>query len=40
VEQDKIAGDVDMGEYGMAKWTAERHHYQTPGGVVRPVKKS
>lgn len=40
VEQDRMAGDVDMGEYGMAKWTAERHQYQMPGGVVRPVKKS
>jgi hypothetical protein len=40
VEQDKMSGDVDMGEYGPAKWSAQRHHYQAPGGVVRPVKKS
>jgi seryl-tRNA(Sec) selenium transferase len=40
VERDKMSGDVEMGEYGPAKWTAERHHYQVPGGVVRPVKKS
>jgi hypothetical protein len=38
VEADKIAGVVNMGEYGDARWTAERHHYQTPGGVIRPVK--
>ena len=29
---------VDLGEYGSANWTAQRHKYQTPGGVVRPVK--
>jgi D-glucosaminate-6-phosphate ammonia-lyase len=40
VDGDKMAGDVSLGEYGSAKWTAERHHYQTPGGVVRPVKRS
>jgi seryl-tRNA(Sec) selenium transferase len=40
LDRDRMAGDVDMGEYGMATWTAVRHQYQTPGGVVRPVKKS
>ena len=27
-EGDTMAGDVDLGEYGGAKFTAERHHYQ------------
>jgi L-seryl-tRNA(Ser) seleniumtransferase len=40
VDGDKMGGDVALGEYGSAHWTAERHHYQTPGGVVRPVKRS
>src|SRR5581483_72177 len=29
VEGDKIAGNVDLGEYGHASWTAQRHHYRT-----------
>jgi hypothetical protein len=40
VDGDKMGGDVGLGEYGSARWTAERHHYQAPGGVVRPVKRS
>ncbi len=35
---DSMTGTVNMGEYGEARWTATRHRYQTPGGVVRPVK--
>jgi len=35
---DSMQGTVDMGEYGEARWTARRHAYRTPGGVVRPVK--
>jgi hypothetical protein len=35
-----MSGDVNLGEYGSARWTAERHHYKTPGGIVRPVKKA
>ena len=35
---DVLQGSVDMGEYGTAKWSARRHAYATPGGVVRPVK--
>ena len=31
VEGDKIAGVVNMGEYGETTWTAERHKYQTGG---------
>jgi uncharacterized pyridoxal phosphate-dependent enzyme len=38
VDADKIAGDVNLGEYGAARWTAQRHEYQRPGGFVRPVK--
>ncbi len=38
VEGDKMAGKVNMGEYGDASWSAERHHYKVPGGVIRPVK--
>ncbi len=37
-EGDNMSGTVNLGEYGEAKWTARRHKYQTPGGVVRPVK--
>jgi L-seryl-tRNA(Ser) seleniumtransferase len=40
VERDKMAGDVNLGEYGAARWTAQRHEYQRPGGVVRPVKRA
>jgi hypothetical protein len=38
VDGDKMAGDVNLGEYGAARWTAHRHEYERPGGVVRPVK--
>jgi seryl-tRNA(Sec) selenium transferase len=40
VDGDKMGGDVDLGEYGSARWTGVRHHYHVPGGVVRPVKRS
>ncbi len=40
VDGDKMGGDVLLGEYGTARWTAQRHQYHTPGGVVRPVKRS
>lgn len=40
VEGDKMAGNVNLGEYGEARWTAHRHEYQPPGGVVRPVKRA
>jgi L-seryl-tRNA(Ser) seleniumtransferase len=33
-----ITGEVDLEEYGKAKFTATRHQYNTPGGRVRPVK--
>ena len=38
LDGDKMTGTVNLGEYGEARWTAERHHYRTPGGIVRPVK--
>lgn len=31
VDGDKIAGKVNLGEYGEASWTAERHHYRSAG---------
>jgi L-seryl-tRNA(Ser) seleniumtransferase len=40
VDGDKMGGDVGLGEYGSARWTAQRHQYHVPGGVVRPVKRS
>ncbi len=40
MDGDKMAGNVNLGEYGEARWTAQRHEYRTPGGVVRPVKRS
>jgi len=40
VDGDKMGGDVDLGEYGAARWTALRHQYHVPGGIVRPVKRS
>jgi len=38
VDGDKMSGSVSLGEYGEARWTAQRHRYQAPGGVIRPVK--
>ena len=38
VSGDTMSGTVALGEYGQATWTAKRHQYGTPGGVVRPVK--
>ncbi|MFL6354733.1 MAG: aminotransferase class V-fold PLP-dependent enzyme [Bryobacteraceae bacterium] len=40
VENGKMRGDVNLGEYGEARWSAERHEYQSPRGVVRPVKRA
>lgn len=40
VDGDKMSGDANLGEYGAARWSAERHHYKAPGGIVRPVKKA
>ncbi len=40
VDGDKMAGTLNMGEYGEARWTAQRHQYRIPGGTVRPVKRS
>lgn len=38
VDGDKMAGTVGLGEYGEARWSAQRHQYQAPRGVIRPVK--
>ena len=38
VAGDKMEGTVDLGEYGQAKFTATRHRYGQPGGIVRPLK--
>jgi L-seryl-tRNA(Ser) seleniumtransferase len=40
VEGDKMGGTVNMGEYGSARWSAQRHAYQAPRGVIRPVKRA
>ncbi len=40
VDGEKMSGTVNLGEYGEARWTAQRHKYQVPGGVVRPVKNA
>jgi L-seryl-tRNA(Ser) seleniumtransferase len=38
LENGALSGTVDLGEYGAARWTARRHQYGVPGGLVRPVK--
>jgi len=38
VQGERMSGKVDLGEYGEARWSAQRHQYQIPGGVIRPVK--
>jgi len=38
VSGDTMTGKVGLGEYGEATFTAKRHSYGRPGGVVRPVK--
>jgi L-seryl-tRNA(Ser) seleniumtransferase len=38
VDGDKMSGSVDLGEYGAARFTGQKHKYRTPGGVMRPVK--
>jgi seryl-tRNA(Sec) selenium transferase len=38
VDSETMSGVIDMGEYGRANWTAQRHHYAPPTGVIRPVK--
>jgi hypothetical protein len=40
VEGDKMSGNVDMGEYGTARWTAKRHQYENPYGRPRPIKNA
>jgi L-seryl-tRNA(Ser) seleniumtransferase len=38
VDGERMAGNVSLGEYGEAHWSAQRHQYQAPRGVIRPVK--
>ncbi len=38
IDGDSLSGTVDLGEYGQGRWTARRHRYGEPRGVVRPVK--
>jgi L-seryl-tRNA(Ser) seleniumtransferase len=38
VSGDRIEGTVQLGEYGQARFTATRHRYGQPGGIVRPIK--
>ncbi|MEZ5402295.1 MAG: aminotransferase class V-fold PLP-dependent enzyme [Bryobacteraceae bacterium] len=38
VSGDTMSGTVDLGEYGQATFTAKRHKYGEPGGIVRPLK--
>lgn len=40
VEGDKMSGTLNMGEYGMSEWSAERHQYGSPYGQAKPVKKA
>ena len=40
VDGPKMAGNVNLGEYGEARWSAQHHTFQAPGGVIRPVKPS
>lgn len=38
VDGDTMHGEVGLGEYGKAQWSAQRRRYQRRGGPVRPVK--
>jgi L-seryl-tRNA(Ser) seleniumtransferase len=38
VSGESMSGEVDLGEYGKAAWSAKRHTYGQPGGLVRPLK--
>jgi len=40
VNGDTMAGVLNMGEYGLAEWSAQRHHYEMPDGQAKPVKKA
>jgi hypothetical protein len=34
-EKDSMRGQVSMGEYGKAEWSAKRRVYPAPGGAQR-----
>ena len=38
VSGEKMAGEVDLGEYGSAQWSAQRHSYDEAGEPIRGVK--
>jgi uncharacterized pyridoxal phosphate-dependent enzyme len=38
VDGNTMQGEVGLGEYGKARWTAHRHQYGQPGGLTRPIK--
>ena len=38
VSGDTMAGEVDLGEYGTARWSARRHSYDEAGKTIRGVK--
>ena len=40
VNGDTMSGLLDMGEYGLAEWSATRHHYGMPDGQAKPEKKA
>jgi hypothetical protein len=40
VNGDNMSGLLNLGEYGLAEWSAERHHYDMPDGQPKPVKKA
>ncbi len=40
MQGDQMQGTLDMGEYGLAQWSAERHQYEMPVGQAKPVKKA
>jgi hypothetical protein len=40
VNGDMMSGLLNLGEYGLAEWSAQRHQYQMPEGGAKPVKKA
>jgi D-glucosaminate-6-phosphate ammonia-lyase len=40
VNGDTMSGPLNMGEYGLSEWSAQRHHYEMPDGQAKPVKKA
>ena len=38
VSGEEMVGEVDLGEYGAARWSAQRHSYDKAGNPIRGVK--